>query len=217
MGARAARRLGAGMVLILTLAVPAGRPAAEDLAPARGALGPPGLLWGRLAAEEESPDGPWTPLAGVDVVVYPYLPEVLADLERIRQSARESGRRFETAAARVQEILRGYKKRLEGGGPEGAGGLVRRQVTDPMGVFLFEDLPSGEWLLVATRITPYAAAAGRESRKRAGGRESRFLGPSRRGPAQEAEMWIVRVPLSPGERHRLLLSDRARWLAGPLR
>lgn len=216
MGARAARRLGAGMVLILTLAVPAGRPGAEDLARALGALGSPGLLWGRLAAEEESPDGPWTPLAGVEVVVYPYLPEVLADLEQVRQSARESGRQFETAPARVQGVLRGYKKRLEGGGPEGAG-LVRRQVTDPMGVFVFEDLPSGEWLLVATRVTPYAATAGRESRKRVAGRESRFLGPSGRVPAQEAEMWVVRVPLGPGERRRLLLSDRARWLTGPLR
>lgn len=223
-GARRAARAGAALAAAVLLAVwggPGVGDDAADLARALGSLGPPGFLWGRLAVEEESPDGAWTPLGGVEVTVYPYLPGVLAELERVRRSARESGSQFETAVARVQELLRAYRREVEAAGPAGAaasGGLVRRQASDTTGVFVFDELPSGEWLLVATRVTPYAApASGRESRGRASGRESRFLTPPGRGPAREAEVWVARVRVVPGERSRVLLTDRARWLVGPLR
>lgn len=218
-GVRRAARVGPALAAAVLLAVwggPGVGDDAADLARVLGSLGPPGFLWGRLAVEEESPDGAWTPLGGVEVTVYPYLPGVLAELERVRRSARESGSQFETAVARVQELLRAYRREVEAAGPAGSaasGGLVRRQASDTTGVFVFDELPSGEWLLVATRVTPYAAPAS----GRASGRESRFLTPPGRGPAQGAEVWVARVRVVPGERSRVLLTDRARWLVGPLR
>jgi len=187
---------------------------AVELAGALGRLGPPGVLWGRLAVEEESPDGPWTPLNGVEVQAYPAVPAVLADLERIRQSARDSGRQHETAVARLRAALAAHQAQVEAMSPGASG---RRRVTDSSGIFVFEDLPSGEWLLVAIRVTPYGAATGRsEPRSRAAVGEQRFL-PKPGEASREAEVWLTRVRVGPGERVPLLLTDRARWLVGPLR
>ena len=36
-------------------------------------------------------------------------------------------------------------------------------------------------------------------------------------PAKEAEVWVVRARVGAAERVGLELSDRARWLVGPLR
>lgn len=205
----------------------------------QGGLGPPGLLWGRLAAEEESPDGPWTPLAGVEVTVYPHVPGVVTELERIRDSARDSVRLHDTAARRLKDALAVYQARVTGepastgtparpaaggasggaGAEPGEGGLVRRRLTDPTGVFAFANLPSGEWVLVAVRVAPYQTRAGPASGARQdGSRRGEFLGRQDAGPAAQAmEMWVARVRVAAGQRVQLELSDRARWFTGPLR
>jgi hypothetical protein len=96
-------------------------------------------------------------------------------------------------------------------------GPVRRRVTEPAGTFVFEGLPAGEWLAVAVRLSPYGAGrAGRQDIRPSRGRE-RFSGSEASAPAQEAEIWLDRVRVGPGERARLFWSDRARWLVGPLR
>lgn len=211
-----------GAASVFGVGAAGGTPTAE-LVEALGSLGPPGLLWGRLAVEEESPDGPWTPLNGVEVQVYPAVPALLTELERIRQGARGSGSQHDTAVARLQAALAAHQTRVEvamkgiaAAGDSGAGRL-RRRVTDPAGIFVFEDLPSGEWLLVALRVTPYGPETARpEPRRRASGRESRFL-PRTGDPPREAAVWLTRVRVGPGERVPVLLTDRARWFVGPLR
>ncbi|MGH7320621.1 MAG: hypothetical protein ACRELA_13470 [Candidatus Rokuibacteriota bacterium] len=204
-------------------------------------LGPPGLLWGRLAVEGESPDGTWTPLPGVEVTVYPYVPALEAELERIRESARDSGRQYETAVARLQAALRAFRAQVDptrgradppppssgastatpssapGGEPDDVG-PVRRRLTDPRGVFVFDALPSGHWLVVALRVAPYAESRSRQdvgSGRRTP--DSRFTARPSGSPAREAEVWVTRVRLAPGERTRLLWTDRARFMVGPLR
>ena len=217
----------AGLVAALSLLLVAGAGLADDpaaeVAEALRSLGPPGLVWGRVAVEEESPDGAWTPLPGIEVQAYPAVPGLLAELERIRQSARGSGAQYDTAVARVRTALGAHQARVEAAGraaasPEdSAVGKAPRSVTDPAGVFVFESLPSGEWLLVAIRVTPYPrTTAGPESRRRNPSQERRFL-PKSAEPAREAEVWLTRVRVTAGERVPVLLTDRARWLVGPLR
>jgi hypothetical protein len=197
------------------------------------------VLWGRLWVDEESPEGAWTPLAGVEVVVYPYAPAVMAELERIRETARDSGRQYETTVARFQDVLRGYARQLDPAQPPSppgarsdpapsrprpgaavAGeerGQVRRRVTDPAGIFVFEGLPAGEWLAVAVRLSPYSAGRARREELRPSRGRERFSGSEVSAPAQEAEIWLERVRVGPGDRARLFWSDRARWLVGPVR
>jgi hypothetical protein len=207
------------------------------------------VLWGRLALEEESPEGPFTPLAGVDVLVYPATSRLVAELERIRLSARGSLAEHESAVARVQQALAAHQaevdaEQLGGGTPrpspgsaagarasgpappaspgrdgagedKGARSTLRREVTDLAGLFVFDGLPSGEWLLVAVRTTPYG---GQRLRADAKPRppSQRFL--SRQGgPAKEMEIWMARVRVEPEGRARVFLTDRARWLVGPIR
>lgn len=183
------------------------------------ALGAPGFLWGRVAVEEESPDGAWTPLPNVEVHAYPATPAIVTELDRIRATARDSGTQFDTAISRVQAALGAYRAHVEvasrGQSLGGAGGPVRRQVTDPAGLFAFDDLPSGDWLLVAIRVSPYARQAGPTEPRRNASRE-RFLPPSGEAP-KEAELWVRRVRLAADARVGLLLTDRARWLVGPVR
>jgi hypothetical protein len=243
-------------------------PVAEVTA-ALQSLGPPGVLWGRFAIEEESPAGGWTPLSGVEVTLYPATPALVAELDRIRRSARTSGPQYESAVSRVQAALAVHQARVDGqsprpapapedsaspgdpppaapgsspatpptptakeppgGQPPGTGSPAPttgapeapaprwRQRTDPAGIFAFDELPSGDWLVVALRVTAYGAEKLRaEPRPRSSTRGQKFA-PRASTPPKEAEVWVVRARVGAGERVGLELSDRARWLVGPVR
>ena len=228
---RPAPRVLAGVLAALTLAPGTGLTAAPAAPPAPPAdiarlirgLGAPGFLWGRVAVEEESPEGPWTPLAGVEVTLYPYAPGVEAELEQIRQRARDSGAGYDTAVARLRERLQAYVAQIEAAAKEvapglAAGGVVRRRLTDPAGLFAFDGLPSGEWLLLALRLTEYTGPRAQRDPGRSGssGSDSTFV-PRSQTPAKEAEVWLARVRVGPGERVRVWLTDRGRFMVGPLR
>jgi hypothetical protein len=254
-----------GAALLPAVARAVGEDPAAEVAEALRHFGPPGALWGRLAVEEESPAGAWTPLGGVEVTLYPATPALIAELERIRQSARGSGAQYESAVARVKGALASHQARIDAhtagssparedspaaGSPAPAGavspkaapprprsrterrgaGVTKgapseeppsphpwRQLTDPAGLFVFDPLPSGDWLVVAIRVSPYSAEKLRgEPRARQPGRGQRFL--SRTAPqAKEAEIWVIRARVGAAERVGLDLTDRARWLAGPIR
>jgi hypothetical protein len=197
----------------------AGQAGSPPASPPAAAAASTGAVWGRLAIEEESPEGPWIPLAAVEVRLYPASASLLVELERIRQSARDSGRQHDTAVSRLQGALQAYQTRLDQQA-EGGVAAARRQTTDAAGLFAFEDLPAGDWLLVAVRVAPYgnarlrAAPKPRQSAQRGGA--DAFL-PRVVQPAQEAEVWLQEIRLRGGERLALALTDRARWFDGPLR
>jgi hypothetical protein len=245
-----------------------GEDLAAEVSEALGNLGAPGVVWGRLAVEEESPVGAWTPLGGIEVTLYPATPSLVTELEGIRKSARGSAAQYESAAMRVQTALAAHQRRIDGqtqalgeglvaepplvvkprvpkpappagtdatqakggtGKPAGAaapGGASAeqaeashpwRQKTDPAGLFAFDSVPSGDWLVVAVRVSPYAAEKLRAAPKpRQSSRTQNFL-PRAAGPAKEAEFWVTRVRVVKGERIGLEITDRARWLVGPLR
>ncbi|HLE43728.1 MAG TPA: hypothetical protein VJB36_06925, partial [Methylomirabilota bacterium] len=165
-----------------------GRAAGDERPPGGPGSASTGVVWGRLSVGEESPHGPFTPLPGVDVLAYPLTPGLLRELERIRDTARDSVRQHETAVSRLRGVLRAAGGGSDAAGgpeeaspeaapqprggaasdgsrpegphpPEGAraDGAGRRRATDATGVFAFDDLPPGEWLLVAIRVTPYAS------------------------------------------------------------
>jgi hypothetical protein len=92
-----------------------------------------------------------------------------------------------------------------------------RQKTDPAGLFAFPTVPSGDWLVVAVRVAPYAAEKLRAAPKpRQSTRTQGFL-PRTLAPAKEVELWVTRIHVVKEERVALDLTDRARWLVGPIR
>jgi hypothetical protein len=279
-----ARAIGAllvalGVIAPLGSASGVGEDPGAEVAEALRSLGPPGVLWGRLVVEEESPLGAWTPVAGVEVTLYPATPTLVAELERIRQSARGSGTQYESAVARVQAALAAHQARVDGKSPEtwGSDGALLaeppvvpaprpaapkastlpertvparpsprawyappvtprkpvgseapgeerpegaahpwRQSTDPAGLFAFQSLPSGEWLVVAIKISAYAGQKLRAAPRQQPGGSRGFL-PRAAGAAREAEIWVTQIRVGAAERVGLQLTDRARWLAGPVR
>jgi hypothetical protein len=284
-------------VLAVGAAGAAGDDPVAEIAEAIRALGPPGVLWGRVAVEEESPEGPWTPLRGVEVTLYPATPSIQAELERIRRSARDSGAQYESAVARVRAALAAHQglidaqsagtplarpapaaaspaappptttpptSRASGGtapppSPGAAAARVPppsrsaldsrrdrfgrgplwprdappakaaeptappepphpfRQSTDSSGLFAFEAVPSGDWLLVAIHLAPYSGERLVAAKPRSPKPGQYFLPRATGGPAKEAEIWVVPVRVQEGQRVGLELTDRARWLVGPLR
>jgi hypothetical protein len=103
------------------------------------------------------------------------------------------------------------------GGPPPAAIRAWRQKTDPAGLFAFDGVPSGDWIVVVFRVSPYGAEKLRsEPKPRQSGQAQRFL-PRATGPAKEGEFWIIRIRVVAGERVALELTDRARWMAGPVR
>ena len=90
-----------------------GEDPAAEISEALRSLGPPGGVWGRLSVEEESPAGAWTPLDGIEVTLYLATPTLVAELERIRQSARGSATQYESAVARVQSALTVHQGRID--------------------------------------------------------------------------------------------------------
>jgi len=71
--------------------------------------------------------------------------------------------------------------------------------------------------VVAVRVAPYAAEKLRAAPKpRQSTRTQGFL-PRAAGPAKEVELWVTRIHVVTGERVALDLTDRARWLVGPIR
>jgi hypothetical protein len=251
------------------VALAVGEDPGAEVAEALRSLGPPGGVWGRLAVEEESPAGAWTPLDAVQVTLYPATPALVTELERIRQSARTSGAQYESAVARVQAALASHQGRIDAqrpsaqgadslvaeppvleprrptaaapsrasaapkarAGPEGVGGVAAsrrpaeeplearhpwRQRTDPAGLFAFDAVPSGDWLVVAIRVSEYGSEKLRKAPgPQSAGRGLRFL-PRSSTPPKEAEIWLTRVRVVPAERVGLDLTDRGRWLVGPL-
>lgn len=211
------------LLAFLPLVVSTGGPSVPR---ARLAEAEAGQLWGRLAIEEESPEGPLTPLIGVPITLYPALPALTAELEAIRRTARETAANYETAVQRVRETLAAYRARLEAAAGARA---VRARETDRTGFFAFDAVPAGEWLVVAVHVTPYrpAGPAKKPRPKKpepvrglggglsSGGQAPGFL-PEGKGEAKEADLWVYRISVPEGQTVGVRLTDRNRWLTGPI-
>lgn len=173
------------------------------------------VLWGRIVLDEESPDGPVAPQAGVEVRLVPVGPGLLETLDAIRRGARTSGQDYEAAVKRALDAL-GWRDLPPGGAPASSSpGTVARRVTDPDGIFLFEEVPPGAWLVVGLRLSPLGRGLGDPSARRGTSRPGAFLTGAPR-PARRAELWLSPIQVTAGERRSVLWSDRSRFLMGPL-
>lgn len=220
-------RRPAALALLLAL-LPlsaAGAPEIDSLVE-RLAAAETGRLWGRLLIEEESPEGPFTPLVGTRITLYPDLPELGAELETIRSAARRSAADYENAIQRVLATLAAHRARLEAAG---GARLVLSRETDPRGFFAVDALPAGEWLVVAVHAAPYRAVQARKPRAPKKPEPVRGLGgglstgvpapsflPREKGEAKEVDLWVYRVRVPVRQAVGVTLTDRNRWLTGPV-
>lgn len=168
-----------------------------------------GAVSGRASALARKPSEPDPPLAGVDVVLVPRSAALVSRLEEIKRLARASAEDYVDAVPEVQKAEQGLEARLK---LQGAGHLVRRVKTTEDGTFTVADLPSGDWLLIASRsvsVTKHPRPP-----KPTTSRREKFDPPSQLTGYASVSIWIEELRLSPGKTEQVELTDRNAWLSG---
>jgi hypothetical protein len=132
---------------------------------------------------------------------------VAARLESVKAHSRDSAERFTATATDVRTILTGWYERLAGAG---GGDLVAYAATDASGIARLEQVPAGEWLLVAFRT----AATRAQPPARASRRDGGGFAPSIETTGYKLiNYWRMRLAVPAGETAAVRLTDRGVWLA----
>ncbi len=105
-----------------------------------------GVAAARAYAEPTRPGAAPTPNPAVSVVLQPYSPNLDAELQAVKAGLRDSLEAYATAVTRVETARVDYERALLA---VGGGELVRTETTDDKGAARVQDLPAGEWLVLA--------------------------------------------------------------------
>ena len=141
------------------------------------------------------------------VTLVPYSPALLARLEEVRTRARDSVGAYRASARAMRLAREAYEKALW---EAGAADLVRTNVVGESGDFKIQDLPTGVWLLIATRSVFVSKASPRVT-----GRERGTYAPALRLTGFNAvSVWLRELTLSAGAIQEVELMDRNAWFTG---
>lgn len=196
----------------LAVGAPAAQPvlAADPLPDAYDAAlreGRTGTVAGRVYAERRRPSEEDRPLAGAVVHLMPRSGTLLAELERLRGTARSSAETWRHTAPRMRRAREAYERRL---GDAGAAHLVLTTRVDDRGAFRFDRVPAGAWVLFAWH-EEIAGTVGRRAPERE--RRQHTLDPRLVG-VRWITIWVREVAVEPGGSHPLDLHDRNGWFRG---
>lgn len=105
-----------------------------------------GNVAGRVYEEPSRRNAPPRALEAVPVALVPWSDAQVAEMEGLKANARSSVQSYREVAAAIESLHRGYETAIRD-----AGGfdLVKHASSDKDGVFRFDRVPAGEWLLVA--------------------------------------------------------------------
>lgn len=169
-----------------------------------GALG---IVAGRVVAEPRTRRAPGRPFANTTITLVPHSPSVLATLERLKESSRESTKAFTAAAPTMRKTLEGYERELlEAGAPD----LNALVLVDHDGGFKIDDVPAGAWLLVAWHGTPVDVSS-----PKAKARQRDIYQPQARLQGYQAvTVWLRDLTVGGGTTTSVELTDRNSWFRG---
>lgn len=217
--AYAAERVGAMSVWAFTLAallgaaVAVGAPAFEPVtAPylAAAAAREVGTVTGRVFEERRRPEGPDTPFGGATVTLLPRSAEFLRQLERLKETARSSVHTYRAAAPAILALRASYEKELWS---VGAADLVRATVVGPDGRFAVEDLPAGDWVLLATH-TVRSESRSRETSSKTSKKRSAHTPATRLTGYHEVVVWLREIRMASRAVQSVELTERGVWFSG---
>ncbi len=201
-----ARALAAALILG-SVAAASGADVPVDAYRRAAAAGSVGTVKGHAREERRRPGGVEQPLAGTVVTLVPYSPALLARLEEVRTRARDSVGAYRASARAMRLAREAYEKALW---EAGAADLVRTNVVGESGDFKIQDLPTGVWLLIATRSVFVSKASPRVT-----GRERGTYAPALRLTGFNAvSVWLRELTLSAGAIQEVELMDRNAWFTG---
>ena len=169
----------------------------------RGSLG---RVEGRAYAEGR-PGGEATPYASVSVLLLPHSAAFEAELEAIKTHSRDSPDAYVEAEPKVSAARLAFERTLI---DAGAGQLILGESSDGAGVFRFQRVPEGAWMLLAWRETPHAK---RPPSPKRGEAERYKMRPQVFGQTTVVYWWRP-VTVKAGEAAAVRLHDRNEWLTG---
>ena len=169
--------------------------------------GATGTVTGRVFDERRRPDAAELPVAGVSITLVPRSAEFLMKVEGVKRKARDSAANYRASAPSVLSLKAAYEKALW---EAGAADLVRAIAADDGGRFTVENLPAGDWVLIATHavsVDKHGADAG--SRRR-----NIYTPGTRLTGFQVVTIWMREISVARGSSATLELMDRNVWLSG---
>jgi len=204
-------RLAASGVALLLLGV-----ASVALAADVGALVAPllaarerglfGGIEGRAYAEGRPGEEP-IPYASVSVLLLPRSATFEAELEAIKTHSRDSADAYIEAEPKLSAARRAFERTLI---EAGAGQLILGGSSDPAGVFRFQRVPEGAWILLAWRETPHAKRP--VTLKRADAEH--YKGRAQIFGQTIVTYWWKPVVVKVGEEATVRIHDRNEWMTG---
>lgn len=166
-----------------------------------------GTVVGRAYEERRAPGAPDEPLAGVAVILLPRDDGLWTRLETVKRHARDSFRRYRSAAA---EILRARDDAEDRLWRLGAPDLAPRTASDADGRVRLDGVPAGPWTLVASRSVLVA-----RSTPRTGASDRlHFLPQPRLTGYYAVTVWLHDLTVRAGSSETVELTDRTPWFTG---
>jgi hypothetical protein len=178
----------------------------------RGALrsGAVGTISGRAAAEPRKLDGPETPLTGVEIVLVPRSPAFRQAIERVKLHARDSQASYLAAASELRKAQAEFEQEFH---DIGAAQLVRGAKATGEGVFGFEGVPAGPWLILGRRQVTADKHAKETKTKKERGRDV-YLPTSPLTGITTVTFWVLELDVVAGGAAVVHLNDRNTWFTG---
>lgn len=164
-----------------------------------------GTIEGDAFADPRRPSAPPTPFEGLSALIVPYAPDVEERLDAIKKRQRDSMASYTDAHADVAAVRAAYEHDLLAAG---GGELIRGGVVDAKGKLRLDDVPEGEWLLIAWREDTHAVKPGHTRAKDAGKYAEM---PTLTGYGA-VSYWRMRVSVKAGQVSEVRLTDRSVWL-----
>jgi hypothetical protein len=168
-----------------------------------------GTVTGRVFEERRRPDGPDAPFVGAAVTLLPRSAEFMRRLEGIKQTARSSVHTYRAAAPAILALRASYEKELWSAG---AADLVRATAAGTDGRFTVENVPAGDWVLLAThtvRSESQSRGTTSSSKKR-----SAHTPGTRLTGYREVVVWLREIRMASRAVQSVELTDRGVWFSG---
>jgi hypothetical protein len=183
-----------------------------DIDTYRAALrsGAVGTVSGRAAAEARKLDGPEPPLTGIEIVLVPRSAAFRDAIERVKLHARDSQASYLAAVGELRRTQAEFEQELH---DIGAGQLIRGANATSEGLFGFQGVPAGRWLILGRRQVSIDKHAKDTKTKKARGRDV-YLPPMLLTGVTTVTFWVLELDIAAGGAATVHLNDRNVWFTG---
>ena len=164
-----------------------------------------GAVVGRAYEEARRTGEEPKPYAGVSVLLLPDAGGFERELTAIKAGRRESPERFLDADPKIRAARASFERALI---EEGAGALLKGEMTDEGGLFRLLDVPEGTWTLLAWQETASRQKKLPLSRSDA----ARYPDRTEVLGSFTVTYWLVPIEVRAGEEAQVRLHDRNVWL-----